>query len=184
MLLTILRLLLCLRSKKVENFIFFNIIDDNFTKKLAEIIPHITTSSTVIEKLKEVDNVRRQYGDRPKERRRQHYVKLEQVNIAFSPAGLTALSIDPSGVGDNLYTQGQLKDAVLGLGDHPDNSGAPIPDWEPEFKSTLHGVFIIASECKPLYTPRTITKCTNKHLQARRLWSKPRKRSWIYLEQL
>jgi hypothetical protein len=131
----------------VETFIFFTIANAGaFRHRLFYLVPHITTSQSVINKLKEIDEFRRENIRVPKEVRQSHYIKLEQINIGLSAKGLNKLGINPD-VGDDFFKNGQVVDAVAGLGDPVAQPGSSIPDWEPEFKRDIHGVIIVASEC-------------------------------------
>jgi Dyp-type peroxidase family len=126
--------------KKYETFVFFDIANANqFRQKLKDVIPLITTAAQVLLDLDAIA-AKQAKGDKS-------LIKLAGTNIAFSHTGLVALGIDPTTLGDQLFTDGQLKDstAANGLGD-PVVPGSTEPAWDPSFKQPIDGCILITGD--------------------------------------
>lgn len=69
--------------------------------------------------------------------------------MAFSSLGLKLFDLDPAELGDAAFLRGQLADAKS-LGDAGDGRGdAWSPDWDPEYKANIHGIFLITAYNEP-----------------------------------
>ncbi|KIL56434.1 hypothetical protein M378DRAFT_133842 [Amanita muscaria Koide BX008] len=139
--------------KKTQTNVFFQIVNvPEFRKQLQHLIPLITTTEQVLKHRKDIDEHKR-YGH-------PGLLKIFGVNIAFSHFGFKKLGIDDTKLADtgpnptdptnpfknDPFLGGQLHDSQ-NLNDPGTGTGDNFqPDWLPEFKNELHGVFIFTGD--------------------------------------
>lgn len=117
-----------------EYFYYFKIIDiDRFKTVLKDfILPKILTSYQMV-------------YDKPPSPRGNLNHPFRGLNVVFSSIGLKLFGLDPAEIGDPAFLRGQLADA-RSLGDAGHERGeAWSPDWDPEYKANIDGMFIITA---------------------------------------
>ena len=124
--------------KALEYFYYFKITDIDRFKAVFKsfILPKIVTSYQLV------------YNKPPSPRDNPNH-PFRGLNVAFSSLGLTLFGIDPAQLGDDAFLRGQLADA-RSLGDAGAARGDGwSPDWDPEFKANIHGLFLITAYNEP-----------------------------------
>lgn len=124
--------------KALEYFYYFQITNAARFKTAFKdfVLPKINTSSQLV-------------NNKPPSPRDNPNHPFRGLNVAFSSLGLTLFGIDPSELGDDAFLRGQLADA-RSLGDAGAGRGDSwSPDWDPEFKANIHGLFIITAYNEP-----------------------------------
>ncbi|KAH9933659.1 Dyp-type peroxidase [Epithele typhae] len=131
--------------KRVQHYLLFQIGPDvrAFRKRLAVLIPQITTTTQVVGDRAKIAENKKAAADAGKA---PGLLKLSGVNIAFSQFGLTKLGITDN-IGDTAFVGGQLNDAQnLADSGVVGSDGKFIPNWIPAFKQQLDGVVIISGD--------------------------------------
>ncbi|KAF8804925.1 Dyp-type peroxidase [Phlegmacium glaucopus] len=124
--------------KALEYFYYFQIADIAKFKEIFRsfALPKIVTSSQLVE------NPPPPAPDNPNH-------PFIGFNVGFTSSGLRLFGLDPTIIGDKAFTQGQLVDSQnlgdLGVSEQQSWS----PDWDPEYKVDIHGIFLITAFNKP-----------------------------------
>ncbi|KAI1860788.1 uncharacterized protein JN550_011250 [Neoarthrinium moseri] len=126
-------------AKKKETFYFFQINSNNvpgFQKQLATFVPLVTTSAKADDCRKDI---RKAKEEAARKGEKCPLIEISGVNISFSQKGLNVLGIKDD-IGDEDFKNGMLSEIDV-LGD-------VLQDWDPAFQKDIHGVILVAANCK------------------------------------